>query len=56
MCVKIQNQKKAKGEKIYMPNDKEILISKKRFKDGIPVDKILYQEIKKISKKYKVAI
>ena len=56
MCLKVKKQKKKKNENIYLPNDKEIIISKQRFKNGIPVDQILYDEIKKISKKFKISI
>lgn len=56
MCKKVKNQKKRKNSKIYLPNDKEILSSKERSKNGIPIDNILYDEIKNISKKYKINI
>ena len=56
MCKKVKNQKKKKNEKIYLPNDKEIITSKQRSKNGIPIDYILYNEIKKISKKFKISI
>tara|TARA_Y100000022_G_C13230699_1_gene367188 strand:+ start:443 stop:1474 length:1032 start_codon:yes stop_codon:yes gene_type:complete len=56
MYNQIKKQKKAKNKKIYMPNDKEILIAKKRLRSGIPVDQILYKEINEIGKKFKISI
>ena len=56
MCIKVKNQKKKKNENIYLPNDKEISTSRERSKTGIPIDFVLYNEIKKISKKFKIKI
>ncbi len=56
MYSEIKKQKKKPRNKIYLPNDKEIIESKERLKNGIPVDKILYKEIKKISNKYQIDI
>ena len=56
MCQDVKKQKKKKSEKIYLPNDKEIIIAKKRLKNGIPIDPSLYKEIKKISKKFNLFI
>ena len=56
MCSAVKKQKNKKNEKIYLPNDKEIITSKKRLKSGIPIDQALYKEIKKISKKYKLSV
>ena len=56
MYRKVKNQKKIKKNKIYLPNDKEILSSIERSKNGIPIDNVLYNEIKRISKKYKINI
>ena len=56
MCNRVKSQKKKKNEKIYLPNDKEIIISKERLKNGIPIDKILYDEIERISNNYKISI
>ena len=54
MCNQVKKQKKSKNEKIFMPNDKEILIAKQRLKSGIPIDRILFKEITDISKKFKI--
>ena len=54
MCNQVKKQKKSKNQKIFMPNDKEILIAKQRLKSGIPIDRILFKEINDISKKFKI--
>jgi len=56
MCTKVKKQKKKKNENIYLPNDKEIITSKQRYKIGIPVDLVLYNKIKKISKRFNISI
>ena len=50
----VKKTKKNKNDKILLPNDKEIIISKKRFKEGIPVDNDLIYQFRKISKKLKL--
>ncbi len=54
MYSEIKNQKKRKNRNIYLPNDKEVIASKERSKKGIPIDKILYEQIINISNKYKI--
>ncbi len=54
MYSQVKKQKKNSNNKIYMPNDKEILISKQRLKNGIPVDQILFKEINDIAKKFNI--
>ena len=56
LCSTVKKQKNKKNEKIYLPNDKEIITSKQRIKNGIPIDLTLYKEITKISKKYNLSI
>ena len=56
LCSTVKKQKNKKNEKIYLPNDKEIMTSKQRIKNGIPIDLTLYKEITKISKKYNLRI
>tara|TARA_A100001011_G_scaffold400442_1_gene515022 strand:- start:945 stop:1979 length:1035 start_codon:yes stop_codon:yes gene_type:complete len=46
--------KKSKNDKILLPNDKEVIISKKRLKHGIPIDKELFQQFELIANKYKI--
>ena len=50
----VKKTKKNKNDKILLPNDKEIIISKKRFKEGIPVDNDLIYQFRKISEKLKL--
>ncbi len=54
MCDQVKKQKKNKNNKIYMPNDKEILIAKERSEKGIPVDEVLFKEINGIAKKFRI--
>ena len=54
MCDQVKKQKKNKNSKIYMPNDKEILIAKERLEKGIPVDEVLFKEINGIAKKFRI--
>ena len=46
----MKKTKKNKNDKILLPNDKEVIISKLRTKEGIPIDKELMNEFLKISK------
>ncbi len=46
----LKETKKNKNDKILLPNDKEIIISKQRKKEGIPIDKELMKEFLIISK------
>ena len=46
----VKKTKKNKNDKILLPNDKEVIISKQRKKEGIPIDKELMKEFLIISK------
>ena len=46
----LKKTKKNKNDKILLPNDKEVIISKQRKKEGIPIDKELMKEFLIISK------
>ena len=51
MSLEIKNQKTIKNKgKIYLPNDVEYEIERKRRVSGIPVDKDLYKKLREISK------
>ena len=47
---------KNKKNVVMMPNDPEILTSKKRSKNGIPISEALYKEFIEISKNLKIKI
>ena len=56
MCKEVRSEKSRSKNKIYLPNDKEIIESKIRLKSGIPIDDELYKELKKISNNYQISI
>jgi len=56
MCKEVRSEKSRSKNKIYLPNDKEIIESKIRLKSGIPIDNELYKELKEISNNYKISI
>ena len=56
MCKEVRLEKSSSKNKIYLPNDKEIIESKIRLKSGIPIDNELYKELKEISNNYKISI
>ena len=56
LCKEVKKQKNKTNEKIYLPNDKEIITSKERIKNGIPIDLTLYKEINKLSNKYNISL
>jgi len=56
MCEEVRSEKLSSKNKIYLPNDKEIIKSKIRLKSGIPIDNGFYKELKKISEQFKIKL
>ena len=50
----IKKEPNKKNHKILLPNDKEILTAKKRFKFGIPLDNKTFSDLMKLSKNYSI--
>ncbi len=52
----VRNEPSKENKKVLLPNDPEIEISKKRAKNGIPLDEHLYNELLELSDKYNVKL
>tara|TARA_B100001964_G_C14203912_1_gene587194 strand:- start:649 stop:1704 length:1056 start_codon:yes stop_codon:yes gene_type:complete len=56
LSKEVNSEPSMNNKKVLLPNDPEIIISKERDKNGIPIENDLYQQFQKISRTYKIKL